>query len=130
MIRFEERKQNILFLHCYICSAESIVEVVGSLEVVNVARFVKALSQEHRRPLLIGISKVKDKRTTRATGTNDGKTKLHIDTVKDSSFTSRNPVTHASIALKQAGFKDTMAEVLGHLVMELIQDVAKSKSFE
>lgn len=103
---------------------------MGSLELVNVARFVKALSQEHRRPLSIGISKVKDKRTTRATGTNDGKTKLHIDKVEDSSFTSRNPVTHASIALKQAGFKDTMAEVLGHLVMELIQDVAKSKSFE
>jgi hypothetical protein len=82
---------------------------------------------------------VKDKRTTRAAaaaaaaGTNDtvdGKTKLHIDTVEDSSFNSRHPVTHASIALKQAGFKDTMAEVLGHLVMELIQDVAKSKSFE
>lgn len=120
------------FCFVVVCSAESVVEIVGHLEVVNIARYVKALSQEQRRSLLIGSSKVKDKRTTRATavasaGTSDGERKLHID-VEDAS--SRQPVTHASIALKQGGFKDTTAEVLANLVMELMQDLAKSKVFE
>ena len=121
------------FCFVVVCSAESVVEIVGHLEVVNIARYVKALSQEQRRSLLIGSSKVKDKRTTRATavaasaGTSDGEKKLRID-VEDAS--SRQPATHASIALKQGGFKDTTAEVLANLVMELMQDLANNKAFE
>jgi len=120
---------NLNPIEVFIKRVDSVVEGVlnnnHNVEVVNVARYVKVLSEELRRTLSVGISKVKDKRTSRRkAGSSDGK-KLHIE-IED----SFNPVTSASLALKQEGFKDVTADVLGNLVIELMQDIATSKTFE
>jgi len=104
------------------------VEVVNHIEVVHVARYVKALSEDHRRALSRAISKVKDARTTRGLiGGIESSGDKGLQIVVDD---SRNPITSASVALKLEGFKDVSADLLGALVMELMQDIATNKTLE